>query len=451
MSTRQIKIHSGNRAGIPRARARFLTQAIALEESDAPGVVGMGVFFTALFLAGSVAWASVTSLSEISRSPGEVVPSGLIHKIQHLEGGLVSDIHVRNGSRVEAGDTLVSLAPSATRSELEQLTARRADIRLNLARNEALLAGGEPEFGDLVAHYPALGARQRALINDQRESRRTQLALIDAQMAQREGELESAQAQIQTAREEIDLLQQLRAMRSSLADQQIVARAEVINVSVRLTEAMRDLRELQGAERVSHGAVEETQRRRAELLGRLRESDSVEASKLTSELAEIEQALVRVRDRMSRLAVRAPVAGIVKGLTLNTIGSVIEPGQVIMEIVPVGDALIVESRVSTTDVGHIHPGQTVDVKVLSYETTRFGTLAGTLQRVSASTYLDESNSPYYRAEISLARNYLGDDPNRHPILPGMTVEADIVTGNKTILDYLLKPVYRGFRTAMSER
>ena len=126
---------------------------------------------------------------------------------------------------------------------------------------------------------------------------------------------------------------------------------------------------------------------------------------------------------MSRLAVRAPVAGIVKGLTLNTIGSVIEPGQVIMEIVPVGDALIVESRVSTTDVGHIHPGQTVDVKVLSYETTRFGTLAGTLQRVSASTYLDESNSPYYRAEISLARNYLGDDPNRHPILPGMTVEA----------------------------
>ena len=195
----------------------------------------------------------------------------------------------------------------------------------------------------------------------------------------------------------------------------------------------------------------EARRRRAELLARLREASGKEASKLGSELAELEQALQRARARVRRLKVRAPVAGVVKGLAVNTIGSVVEPGAVLMEIVPIGKSLVVESRVSTADVGHIRAGQPVEVRVASYESARFGTVEGTLERVSASTYVDEHGKPYYRAEVALSRKYLGNDPERAPLLPGMTVEADIITGHKSLLDDILKPVYRGFQTAFRER
>lgn len=451
MKKRSLDSDSRYRVGIPRARARFLTQAIQLEESDAPGIVGMGVFFTALLLAGSVAWASITELTEVSRSKGEVVPAGLIHKVQHLDGGLVGDIQVRNGSRVEKGDRLLSLSPTAAQSELDQLESRRVDIVLKLRRARALLDKVPPDFSDIAPQHHGLIAGQRAFYHDQVASRRQQLALLDSQISQRTGELESLRGQLSAAKDEIGLLRQLRNMRSELAEKQIVARAEVINVSVRLAEAVRELRQLQGSEHVAADAIDEARQRRNEIESRFRESDSEEASALNSELVDVEQTLLRTRERLDRLDVRAPVGGIVKGLSITTIGSVVAPGEVLLEIVPVGEALIVESRISTRDVGHIHPGQPVDVNVKSYDSARFGTLPGTLQRVSASTYLDEQNMPYYRAEISLERGYLGNDPNRHPILPGMTVEAGIVTGKKTVLDYMLKPVYRGFGNALRER
>ena len=128
MKDDSVQLRSGSPAGIPRARARFLTQAIQLEETDAPGLVGVGVFLAALLVGGVIMWSAITELSEVSRSPGEVVPAGLINRVQHLEGGIVRDIHVRNGDRVKVGALLVSLAPSATRSEFDQLQARQASL-----------------------------------------------------------------------------------------------------------------------------------------------------------------------------------------------------------------------------------------------------------------------------------------------------------------------------------
>ena len=236
-----------------------------------------------------------------------------------------------------------------------------------------------------------------------------------------------------------------------MAQRQLVARADLINVAVRLAAATRDHSELLGRERIAANALTEAKQRRTELESRLRESLSNEAGEITSELAEVEQSILRATERLERMELRAPIAGIVKALAVNTINEVVEPGQTIMELVPVADELIVESRISTRDVGHVHTGQRVDVKVTSYESIRFGSVLGTLQRVSASTYLDSEQQPYYRAEISLDKNYLGTDPIRHKIIPGMTVQADILTGKKTVLDYVLKPVYRGFQVAFRER
>lgn len=163
------------------------------------------------------------------------------------------------------------------------------------------------------------------------------------------------------------------------------------------------------------------------------------------------QSLVRLQDRVQRLQITAPVGGIVQGLTVTSINAVVEPGQVILRVVPVDDELIVESRISPRDIGHVHPGQQADVRFDSYDYARFGSISGTVRRISPSTYLDEHRNPYYRAEIRLSKYYLADQPAALRIIPGMTVQADIRTGSKSILDYLVKPISRGFATAFRER
>jgi HlyD family type I secretion membrane fusion protein len=422
-----------------------------LEEGDAPGIVFGGVFLSFLLIVGAVIWSGLTSLSEVARAPGEVVPAGFIHKVQHLEGGIVEAIHVKNGDRVESGDRLISMSPSISRSELLQLESRQRSLRIRLTRIRALLDGTELNLSAYEPEFSALVQAERGLFVEQLAGQRNQISVAETQIAQRQSELDSLLSQNEAIEEELSLIRELRGMRTQLAKDNVVAKADVINVSVRLAESMRTARELQGNVVVARRALSEARQKLLEVQTNQRQQLSQEAVEVGAELAEVDQTILRTRDRVDRLELTAPVTGIIKGMTINTINGVIEPGQVVMEVVPVGEELIVESRISPTDIGHVHVGQKVDVKVTSYESTRFGSVSGTLRQLSASTYLDDQRNPYYRAEISLARDYLGSDPNRNRIIPGMTVQSDIIVGNKTILDYILKPVYRGFQTAFRER
>ena len=161
--------------------------------------------------------------------------------------------------------------------------------------------------------------------------------------------------------------------------------------------------------------------------------------------------MVRLQDRLQRMEIRSSVDGIVQGLSLGSGSAVVEPGQLIMEIVPTDDELVVEARVSPADIGHVKQGQPSDIKIDSYDPAKFGSVKGQVRRISANTYLNEKSQPYYRVEISLEKDHLGKASDSLRIIPGMTVMADIITGSKTILDYLLKPINRGMDNAFSER
>ena len=191
--------------GVTRARARFITQALSLEEHAAPGTVRSGVVFTTMLIAGFLLWSWSTEIAEAARAPGKVVPAGLVQKIQYLEGGLVENIHIRNGDRVEAGDALLSLAAESNRSELAQLGSRRADIALNLERVTALLEDREPQF-DSFESFSQLHAGQRHLYQHQRAAQREQLALVEAQIAQREDEITSVHNQIKAIQSELGFI-----------------------------------------------------------------------------------------------------------------------------------------------------------------------------------------------------------------------------------------------------
>jgi len=172
---------------------------------------------------------------------------------------------------------------------------------------------------------------------------------------------------------------------------------------------------------------------------------------VAAEIAELKEQLIKFGDRVDRLHIRAPISGYVSNLSINTIRAVIEPSQVLMEVVPVDKELIVESKISTQDIGHVHVGQAAVIKVGKYDPQRFGVIEGEVDRISPSTYMDEENQPYYKAQIVLAKKYLGTQPEKYKLILGMTVTADILTGEKTVLNYLLKPVYRGFQNAFQER
>ncbi len=252
-------------------------------------------------------------------------------------------------------------------------------------------------------------------------------------------------------RKELKIYKEQVEIRQALSKKGTVSRTELLASQSRLAEAESEMRRTVDGVAVARTAIEESEQHRLEIFSRSNQDVELEAGTVANELAEVEGTLIRLRDRVARLELHAPVSGIIQGLVVSSSSAVVSPGQVIMQVVPVEDELIVEARIQPQDIGHVHTGQTAKVKFTSYDTSRFGSLEGTVNRISASTYLDDERNPYYRAELKLERNYLGGDPAQLKILPGMTVTTDIRTGEKTILDYLLKPVTRGFSNAFKER
>ena len=182
-----------------------------------------------------------------------------------------------------------------------------------------------------------------------------------------------------------------------------------------------------------------------------REEAITELGRLGGEIAQASETLRKLRDRVARLEIVAPARGYIKGLQFSTIGGVIAPAQVVMELVPADDVLIAETRISTEDIGHVHLGQPVTVKVSAFDFIRYGGIKGELVSISASTFVDEDGQPYCKGKVALNADSVGEGASAQKIIPGMTVQADIQTGERTLLQYLLKPVYVSLDQAFSER
>ncbi|MEH6577550.1 MAG: HlyD family type I secretion periplasmic adaptor subunit [Amphritea sp.] len=404
------------------------------------------MYFTAFILIASILWAGLTKVDEVTSARGEIVPAGLIHEVQHLEGGIVSEILVRNGDNVREGELLLRFAPPASQSKLEQTRIRRASYILEAERLQAIIENRAPDFGTTGQQYPALAHKQMTIYSAQVASNESELSVIDALIHQRKQELNQQRNKASSIAKKVKLLEEQVAMRTQLAASNVVSKTDLLTTQTSLAEAQSEQRSLYDGITVSQSAKEEAEKRRKKLIARFNKEAELEAGSVAAELADVEQTLVRARDRVSRLDIYA----LIQDLSITRINAVVEPGQVIMQLVPTGDEMIVEARISPSDIGHIHPGQKVDVKVDSYDSARFGSVEGIVERISASTYLDEKKDPYFRSEISLKNAYIGNKTD-FTVTPGMTVTADIKTGSKTILDYLLKPISRGFDTAFRER
>lgn len=451
MSDSGSKTNKNNGHAVSRARARYLTQAIRLEEQGPPGVIIGAVFLTALLIVGGIVWASLTRVSETAHAPGEVAPAGLSVKVQHLEGGLVSKLNVKDGQRVSADEVLLEFHDTSLQAELGQMQVREAALNLQAERMAALLEKRKPDFTPYTDGYTDLADKQLTIFKAQKRAQENEHKVFASQIEQKQKELIRQTNQVESRKKEVKLLIEQVILRQKLSDDKLVAKTELLSSESRLAEAQSLLKQAEDGIAVAQLSVQEVKQRQLENETKFAKEIELEAGKVASELAEVKQTIVRIRDKIVRTIVKAPIDGIVQSLSISGGQTVVEPGQMILQIIPVHENLVVQARVSPTDIGHIRVGDRADIRVDSYDTARFGLLEGHVSTLSATTYLDEQRNPYYKAEISLNRTYLGAQDHRLRIIPGMTVNAAIRTGDKTLIEYLLRPIQRGLSNSFGER
>ena len=434
-----------------RRMARYLSHAVLLEEGGISVFIRSAMVLLSVGFLALVAWAATTEIKETAITFGQVMPTGAVNKIQHLEGGIIEQIMVRDGDLVEKGQVLVRLKADGAQAELSQTETKLGNLQLEAERYRALAEGRDPDFASLLAQYPELARNQQEIYNIQTELDRNQNEILQVQIKERNAELAQLSEQEATLRKSVDLLSQEVTMRRSLYEQGLNSKVLFLNIQRELNEAQGNLSRVVAEQARARETIAEAKLRLNELEKSQREEAITELGRLGGEIAQTREALRKLRDRVARLEIVAPTRGYIKGLQFTTIGGVIAPAQIVMELVPVDDDLIAETRISTEDIGHVHLGQPVTVKVSAFDFIRYGGISGELVSISASTFIDEEGQPYYKGKVALDTDMVGEGASAQRIIPGMTVQADIQTGERTLLQYLLKPVYVSLDQAFKER
>ncbi|MEW5726320.1 MAG: HlyD family type I secretion periplasmic adaptor subunit [Pseudomonadota bacterium] len=435
-----------------RRNIRHLARPALVEEAEGSAVARYTVVIVAALVVGFILWANFMEVEEVAVTSGAVVPSKSIQVIQHLEGGIVREILVDDRAMVEAGQVLMRLDPLQAQSEHEQARSRRAALIMKAERLRAFAEWREPDFSALEKDFPSLAADQREIQRANLDRWTSQRMVIEEQIAQKREELRAVRDQQKAVREQLAMLTEEARMREDLYSRGHVSKVEWFNTRRQRAGVESELHRLEGQENTTLRALDELDKRITDLDSNQRQDALNELGVVTTELAQLEETMARLADRVRRLDVTAPVRGIVQNLKVKTVGAVVPAGGAVMEIVPMDDELLVETRISTRDIGHLTPGQEVIVKVASYDFVRYGSVDGRLRSISATTYIDDRDgTPYYKGIVGLAKPYVGGRPNENQIMPGMTVQADIITGEKTLLQYLLKPIHASMAQAFREK
>ena len=429
---------------------RYMAQSVRLEETVRPRLVRSTMLLIGASVLVFIVWASQARVNELAAASGEVVPQGLPQTLQHLEGGIVEAIHAGEGQQVRHGDVLVRLSGAGLHEDLERALQAEVSLRMDAIRLRAYVEQHPIDLSDFMADFPEMAADQLALFNAMLAARDEEQAVLTAQIAQQENRLSIRQAELATARDALALTYDLHQRQVALAEQGYFAETSVLETRRELNRIQGDVDVLEREISVARDAVLESHTRLASLNARLANEARERLAVTEAALAQTREQVDKLADRVQRLDIRAPVSGLVTAININTVGAVVQPGETLMQILPLDRPLVVQLSISPRHIGHIAPGQDVNLNFSTFDAAQYGTVAGVLDSISATTFTGTRGEPYYRAEVALAEDHVGANPlNR--IVAGMTVSADIVTGEKTVLEFLLKPIQQSLRSSFSER
>lgn len=403
----------------------------------------------AMLFATFVAWAALFHVDKVARGSARVLPGVQNQMIQHLEGGIIEQIMVREGQRVRKGQVLLRIANASLGAEYQTARTEVVAKRIALARMDAEISGA-PGFvvpDELARQAPDIALREVALFQSRRAQRGQATGIIDQQAAARRAEVAAEQARLVNLRaEERLLVQQLDKLEAAYREEAISER-EVLDKRSALASLRTRIADVANQIPQSAAQLSESGARRAEVLTRDMQDTKEKASALRLELAKADEQYTAAADKQGRTEVRAPMDGIVNKLFVQTVGGVVKGGEPLAEIVPVDKVVQVEARIAPRDRGNVWPGQTATVKVTAYESTLYGGLEAKVIDVSPDVMQGEKGEPYYRVRLAADTSTFG--PGR-PVIPGMTAEVNIRAGRQTILDYILGPLIRVRDNALRE-
>ena len=381
----------------------------ALVAKNAPLMTATLLIIGLLFLVGII-WATFSNLDEISQGVGKVVPFSQIQIIQNLEGGVLSNMHVKEGQIVQKGQILAQLDDTVFASQYRESYAKWVSLQATIAR---LVAQTEKKTS---INFPPEVLKDQELVKHETDLFNSQLESV------KEG-LENLRHTYELAEEELNIVSPLVARGAISKVEVLRLQRELLSIKTRIDSYDNQVREQYFTD-----------------LNKAQENSNILAEGLTG-----------LKDRMKRTTLFSPVYGVVKNIYLNTIGGVLKSGVPLMEVVPLNDQLIIEARVRPADIGFITIGQKAKVKITAYDYSVYGDLTGVVTNIGADTIMDERGNSYYEVTVKTDKNYLGKKNGKFPIIPGMTAIVDIITGKKSIMTYVLKPIIRAKEEAMRER
>lgn len=397
-------------------------------------------------------WAALAPIDELVRGDGKVIPGGENQMIQHLEGGMLSAIMVKEGQKVKADDVLLKVDNLKSSSTYESSQYKSAELRAKIVRLRAESTGGSfsPSAKD-VQEIPMQIMQERSLFSSNQERLQSQIASLQDLYHQKQVELVEAQGHINEQKHALDLIREEVAISEPMVAQGIKPRVEFLKLQRELS----DVNERYNSVRAS---IPRLRSAINEISSKMREARSEYVTKARLELNEAATELQRVgaessalADQVTRTVIKSPINGIVQKIYVNTVGGVIKPGDNLIEIVPTEGGLLIEAKVKPSDIAFIYPGQKAVVKVTAYDFSVYGSLDGVVSTISPDTETDEKENVYYIVRIQTNQKYLGTKEKPLKIIPGMMVNVDIITGEKTVLEYMLKPLLKAQQYTFSER
>lgn len=413
------------------ARAKFLLYAVA--------------FVLLAFLV----WAYFSEVQEVSRGEGRVIPSRQVQIIQSLDGGIVSEILVAEGQSVEVGTPLIRIDETRAISSLRENQSQYYALLAKQARLKAL--ADDTPFNppaEVKKEAPQIYDQEYAFYLNSREELRSGVAIANDQMVQREKELLELQYKKESAEKVYESTSKELTANKPLLASGAVSEIDILRLEREASRAKGEIDQTKAQISRTQSAIAESRRKINEVTQSFNSKVRYELNEATAKLNSLSEVSVSLQDRVNQTTLKSPVNGKVSRLFFNTVGGVIQPGKEVLEVVPTDDALILETKIQIKDIAFIRVGQDAVVKLTAYDYSIYGALDAVVENVAADSTVDEDGNAYYIVRVRTLKSSLGKGL---PIIPGMVAQVDIMTGKKTVLSYLLKPVLKAKSYAFSER
>ena len=434
------------------ADLKFMSSLSAAVIQKSTGKSRAIVWVLLLLALSFVLWASLATIDEVTRADGKIIPTQQIQKVQYLEGGTVREILIKEGSIVKKGEVLIKIDSVGFNTQYQENKIRIFELKIKSERLKAQIEGKELSLDGLTVHeFPQLIKEEQSLLASSMAQLNHKIDILKEQSKQKRSDLNEARHKLSELSERYKLIDKEIRLTQPLVKKRLVSEVEFLKLKRQASKLKGEHDSVKLSIARLQSKLQEAKKSIVEAKLGFNNKAKTEYNEVISEIARIEQTKLLLTDKVRRAELRSPVDGTVKQLFVNTIGGVIHPGRDIIEIVPLEDSLVSEVKVRPSDIAYLHVGQEAIVKFSAYDFSIYGGLRGKVEHISADTITDEQGDSFYMIRVQTNKGHLGSKNKPLKIKAGMTVTVDILTGEKTILDYIMKPILKAKNSALRER